>query len=49
MVILDIAELIPSNHLLWEINQMVSLEFVCDLALQMTLHLLTLPQVPYST
>lgn len=31
MVILDIAELIPSNHLFRKINQMVSFNFIYDL------------------
>ena len=31
MVILDIAELIPSDHLLRKINQMVSFDFIYDL------------------
>ena len=32
MVILDTAELIPSDHLLRKINQMVSFDFIYDLA-----------------
>ena len=31
MVILDIAELIPSDHLLRKINQMVSFDFIYDI------------------
>lgn len=31
MVILDIAELIPSDHLLRKINQIVSFDFIYDL------------------
>ena len=31
MVILDIAELIPRDHLLRQINQMVSFDFIYDL------------------
>lgn len=31
MMILDIAELIPENHLLRKINQMVSFDFIYDL------------------
>ncbi|MEQ2444259.1 transposase [Pseudoflavonifractor intestinihominis] len=31
MVILDIAELIPTDHLLRKINQMVSFDFIYDL------------------
>ena len=31
MVILDIAELIPRDHLLRKINQMVSFDFIYDL------------------
>ena len=31
MVILDIAELIPSDHLLWKTNQIVSFDFIYDL------------------
>jgi hypothetical protein len=32
MVILDMVELIPENHLLRKIDQMVSFDFVYDLA-----------------
>lgn len=31
MVILDIAELIPGDHLLRKINQMISFDFIYDL------------------
>lgn len=31
MVILDMAELIPSDHLLRKINQMISFDFIYDL------------------
>ena len=31
MLILDIEELIPENHLLRKINQMVSFDFIYDL------------------
>ena len=46
MVILDIAELIPNDHLLRKIDQLVSFDFIYDLVvritLQMAAHLLTL-------
>ena len=32
MLILDIEELIPGNHLLRQINQLVSFDFIYDLA-----------------
>ena len=32
MVVLDIEELIPGNHLLRQINQLVSFDFIYDLA-----------------
>ncbi len=31
MMIVDIAELIPENHLLCKINQMISLDLIYDL------------------
>ena len=31
MVILDLSELIPENHLLQKINQIISLDFIYDL------------------
>lgn len=47
MVILDIAELIPSDHLLRKSNQMVSFDVIYvilqrHITLQMVIHLLTL-------
>ena len=33
MLILDIEELIPGNHLLRQINQLVSFDFIYDLSL----------------
>ena len=46
MIILDLSELIPENHLLRKINQMISFDFIYDLVhhttLQMAAHLLTL-------
>jgi transposase len=31
MIILDLSELIPENHLLLKINQMISFDFIYDL------------------
>lgn len=31
MMIIDITDLIPENHLLWEINQMVSFNLIYNL------------------
>ena len=31
MIILDLSELIPENHLLRKINQMISFDFIYDL------------------
>lgn len=31
MIILDLSELIPENHLLWKINQIISFDFIYDL------------------
>ena len=46
MIILDLSELIPENHLLRKINQTISFDFIYDIVApytpQMAAHLLTL-------
>ena len=34
MIILDLSELIPENHLLRKINQMISFDFIYDLVVK---------------
>lgn len=37
MIILDLSELIPENHLLRKINQMISFDFIFDMLIRFSL------------